>query len=245
MKFKLDRFIYNKRYNYEDCNINIMNFIDSNLVKFNDKIWNYRDNIIIIERDNKLYYWSRFKNNLNIIHEKYFITSIDGYAIFKNINIFNQNNNEIANIIYCFVIKLLNELIEDLLFKYNNIELNGIGNEFYVYFRILKYKNYKNTSILYNGFSDDNNVLNIAKKNNSCDNYNLINYDNFNFNMKYNSITLINLKKINQNIIKNLKSKYVISITCKNKMIYGNYKALSIKRIVKFNNVKIILFKII
>jgi len=250
MKYKLNKIVFNKNVenDYSDfSNINILNFINSELVEHNDKIWNYRDNIVLVERDNQLHYWSQNNNSLNIITEQYFLTEILGYGIYKDINIFSQNNDEVANIIYNLVINLLDDLITELLLDNININLYGIGGEFYVYFRILKYK-YNNKSninrFIYNGFSNNEGILKAAQKNNSCTTYNLINYNTYDFNMKYNGITIINLSKINKNIINNLKTKYVIAITCKDKTIFNNYTALALKKIFNLNNVKITVFKI-
>ena len=90
-------------------------------------------------------------------------------------------------------------------------------------------------------------ILEAAQKNYSCSEncYNLINYNNYDFNMEYNGITLINLSKINKNIIENLKTKYVVSITCKDLTNYGSYNFITIKKVVKINNVKIQIFKIV
>tara|TARA_B110000259_G_scaffold87644_1_gene102009 strand:+ start:6801 stop:7565 length:765 start_codon:yes stop_codon:yes gene_type:complete len=248
-KIKFDNNLEIEYYNY--ANINILDFINSELVKNQDNIWNYRENIILIERDNKLYHWYRNENKLSIVNEKYFITPILGYGIYKDINIFSQNNNNIANIIYSLVFDLFEILIDKLLKIYKNINLYGIGSEFYVYFKILKmkYLNIENnnnfSNITYKGYANSVNILETAEKNNSCDTYELINYNTYDFNMKNNGITIINLNKINKNIIKNLKTEYVISISHTDKTIYSNYKALSIKQIFNLNNVKITLFKII
>ena len=99
--------------------------------------------------------------------------------------------------------------------------------------------------IIYNGYSNNQDVLDVSKKNNSCSNYNLINYNTYNFDMKYNGLTLINLSKINTNILKNLKTNYVVSITCKDKFLNNYTRALKIKKIFYLNNVKITIFKII
>ena len=63
--------------------------------------------------------------------------------------------------------------------------------------------------------------------------------------MVHNGITLINLSKINKNILKNLKTKYVVCITCKDFINYGSYNFITIKKVVKINNVKIQIFKIV
>ena len=57
MKNKLNKLIYYKGCE-EYANLNLINFIDSDIVLHGDKIWNYRDNIVLVERDNILYYWS-------------------------------------------------------------------------------------------------------------------------------------------------------------------------------------------
>jgi hypothetical protein len=249
MKYKLNKIVYNQNAEEEYSNFsnaNILNFIISELVEHNDKIWNYRDNIVLIERDNKLYYWSQNNNNLNIITEQYFLTEILGYGIYKDINIFSQNNDEVASIIYNLVISLLDNLVTELLIDNKEINLYGIGGEFYVYFKILKYKYSKlsENKLIYNGFSNNEEILKAAQKNNSCTTYNLINYNTYDFNMVYNGITIINLSKINKNIINNLKTKYVIAITCKDKTIFNNYTALALQKIFNLNNVKITVFKI-
>ena len=243
---KLNKVVYNE-YCRDIVNINLKECIDKNIVKFGDKIWNYRDNIVLIERDNNLYYWSRFSNTLNIVKEKYFVVPINGYGIYKTINIFSQNNDQTAYSIYNIVLELLNDLITDLCIYNKIINLYGIGGEFYVYFRILKFKYEKNKyhKIIYNGYSNNQDVLDVSKKNNSCSNYNLINYNTYNFDMKYNGLTLINLSKINNNILKNLKTKYVVSITCKDKFLNNYTRALKIKKVFYLNNVKITIFKII
>tara|TARA_B100000900_G_scaffold415948_1_gene448058 strand:- start:7838 stop:8590 length:753 start_codon:yes stop_codon:yes gene_type:complete len=249
MKYKLNKIVYNENAEEEYSNFsnaNILNFIISELVEHNDKIWNYRDNIVLVERDNKLYYWSQNNNNLNIITEQYFLTEILGYGIYKDINIFSQNNDEVASIIYNLVISLLDNLVTELLIDNKEINLYGIGGEFYVYFKILKYKYFKlsENKLIYNGFSNNEEILKAAQKNNSCTTYNLINYNTYDFNMVYNGITIINLSKINKNIINNLKTKYVIAITCKDKTIFNNYTALALQKIFNLNNVKITVFKI-
>ena len=74
MKYKLNKIVFNENVenDYSDfSNINILNFINSELVEHNDKIWNYRDNCLV-ERDNQLHYWSQNNNSLNIITEQYF-----------------------------------------------------------------------------------------------------------------------------------------------------------------------------
>ena len=53
-----------------------------------------------------------------------------GYGIYKDINIFSQNNDEVANIIYNLVINLLDDLITELLLDNININLYGIGENF-------------------------------------------------------------------------------------------------------------------
>tara|TARA_B110000259_G_scaffold7006_1_gene7717 strand:- start:2916 stop:3686 length:771 start_codon:yes stop_codon:yes gene_type:complete len=256
MKYKLNKIKFNDKTNtpYERfVNINILDFINSKLVKNNDTVWNYRDDIILIQRENITYFWSINNNKLNKLTERYFISPILGYGIYKDINTFSQNNEKVSNIIYDFVIKLLEGLITKLLKKYKNIEINGIGGEFYVYFKILKYNNLNkiqnNTdsmnTILYNGYSNNIDIINASKKNNSCNTYRLIDYNTYDFNMVNNGITLINLSKINKNIIKNLKTKYVVSINCNDKTIYDDYKSLVIKEVFNLNNVKITIFKII
>ena len=249
MKYKLNKIVYNENAEEEYSNfsnVNILNFINSELIEHNDKIWNYRDNIVLVERDNKLYYWSQNNNTLNIITEQYFLTEILGYGIYKDINIFSQNNDEVASIIYNLVISLLDNLVTELLIDNKEINLYGIGGEFYVYFKILKYKYSKlsENKLIYNGFSNNEEILKAAQKNNSCTTYNLINYNTYDFNMVYNGITIINLSKINKNIINNLKTKYVIAITCKDKTIFNNYTALALQKIFNLNNVKITVFKI-
>jgi len=254
MQYKLNKITFNdnsvKDYNTY-VNLNILDFINSKLVKNGDKIWNYRDNIILVERDNKLYHWYKNGNKLAILNEKYFITPILGYVIYKNINIFSQNNNKVADTIYSLVINLLDTLTKELIKNYENINYYGIGGEFYVYFKILKLKypdkglhNYLN-NFTYKGYTNNVNTLDTAKRNSSCTTYKLIDYNNYDFDMKYNGITLINLSKINKNILSNLKTKYVISITCKDKIIYNNYKSLAVKKIFNLNNVKITVFKVI
>ena len=255
MQYKLNKITFNdnsvKDYNTY-VNLNILDFINSKLVINQDKIWNYRDNIILVERDNKLYHWYINGNKLNIINEKYFITPILGYGIYKDINIFSQNNDIVANRIYTLVIDLLHDLTKELIKNYGEINYYGIGGEFYVYFKILQLKysynkklhNYINP-FTYKGYTNNINTLQVAKKNDSCTTYDLINYNDYDFDMKYNGITLINLSKINKNILNNLKTKYVISITCKDKTVFNNYKFVSIKQIINLNNVKITLFKII
>ena len=256
MKNKLNKVVYNK--GCEDyVNVNLQDYIGSDISIINDKIWNYRDNIVLVERDNKLYYWARNKNRLCKINEKFFVVPIDGYVIYKSINIFSQNNCDIANCIYSVVLDLLDNLMLDLINENNTINLYGIGGEFYVYFKILKYKykiskinkiyNFNNCKFIYNGYSNNKEILEAAQKNYSCSKncYNLINYNNYDFNMEYNGITLINLSKINKNIIENLKTKYVVSITCKDLTNYRSYNFITIKKVVKINNVKIQIFKIV
>ena len=255
MKHKLNKITFNDSSNVEYdtyVNLNILDFINSKLVRNQDKIWNYRGNIILVERENKLYHWCKNGNKLNIINEKYFITPILGYGIYKDINIFSQNNDTVANTIYSLVIDLLDNLTNQLIKNCEDINYYGIGGEFYVYFKILKVKystnkklhNYVN-GFTYKGYTNNINTLQAAKRNGSCTTYNLIDYNNYDFDMKYNGITLINLSKINKNILNNLKTKYVISITCKDKTIFDNYKSIAIKQIFNLNNVKIIVFKII
>ena len=53
------------------------------------------------------------------------------------------------------------------------------------------------------------------------------------------------VSKINKHILNNLKTKYVITITCKDKTIFDNYKSIAIKKIFNLNNVKITVFKVI
>ena len=247
MKYKLNKLTYHDGCE-EYANINLINFINSNLVEKNDKIWNYRDNIVIVQRKQLLYYWSQIYNKLNLINHKYFIVPIEGYGIYKSINIFSQNNNNVSQRIYNTIIKLLDELMVKLLIDNNTINMYGIGGEFYVYFKILRLKyimaNYLGKHIIYNGYSNNNDILNAAKQNNCCSNYNLINYNDFNFNMDRNGITIINLSKINKNIIQNLRSKYVISITCKDNGTYSDYKYIVMKKIIIIDNVNISLFKI-
>jgi len=255
MKNKLNKLMYYKGCE-EYANINLLNYIDSNNVKVNDKIWNYRDNIVLIERENQLYYWTRNKNKLCKINERFFVVPINGYVIYKTINIFSQNNCEIANCIYSIVLDLLDNLMLDLINEHKIINLYGIGGEFYVYFKILRCKyrtnklnkyNPNNYKFIYNGYSNNKEILEAAQKNYSCSEkcYNLINYNTYNFNMVHNGITLINLSKINKNILKNLKTKYVVCITCKDFINYGSYNFITIKKVVKINNVKIQIFKIV
>ena len=107
MKHKLNKITFNDTSNVEYdsyVNLNILDFINSKLVINQDKIWNYRDNIILVERDNKLYHWYKNGNKLTIVNEQYFITPILGYGIYKDINIFSQNNDKVANTIYSLVI---------------------------------------------------------------------------------------------------------------------------------------------
>ncbi len=254
MNHRLNKIIFNDNSDTDYklyVNLNILDFINSELVKNKDKIWNYRDNIILVQRDNKLYHWYKNGKKLNIVNEKYFITPVLGYVIYKDINIFSQNNEKVANTIYSLVIDLLDSLIIELIKNNEYINFYGIGGEFYVYFRILKVKYPDNTlhnnlnKFTYKGYTNNNDILNVAKKNNSCTTYKLIDYNNFDFNMEYNGITLLNLSKINKNILKNIKTKYVISITCKDKTIYSNYKSFIVKKIFNLNNVKITVFKII
>ena len=255
MKHKLNKITFNDTSNVEYdsyVNLNILDFINSKLVINQDKIWNYRDNIILVERDNKLYHWYKNGNKLTIVNEQYFITPILGYGIYKDINIFSQNNDKVANTIYSLVIDLLDDLTTQLIKNCEDMYYYGIGGEFYVYFRILKLKypdnkrlhNYLN-GFTYKGYTNNINTLQAAKRNGSCTTYKLIDYNRYDFDMKYNGITLINLSKINKHILNNLKTKYVITITCKDKTIFDNYKSIAIKKIFNLNNVKITVFKVI
>lgn len=247
---KLNKIVYNNS-NIEYANNILMDFINnSGLVKYNDKLWNYRDNIILLERDNKLYYWSKLNNRLNELKTEYFVVQIEGYAIYKTINIFSQNNGEIANSIYNIVISLMDDIISDLLNSNMMVNLYGIGGEFYVYFRLLRFKYMSfvnnNNLFVYNGYTNNEKILDAAKKNGSCSTncYNLIDYNTYKFNMTHNGVTLINLSKINKNIINNLKTKYVVAITCKDKGLRDNLDYLILEKSINLKYVKIHMYKI-
>ena len=179
------------------------------------------------------------------------------YRIWKSINVFDQNNYNVANNIRNYVIFILKNSIDNINYKINTKHksiLHGIGGEFYGYFINLDYYDF------YIGYSNNLDILkcaefnmNIYKLNTKYTNH-LINYNNCNSNINSNSNNNINsnnncITKINNvhinNIIINLSvitypiidhllnNRYdnIIIINCKSKNIFRLKQLFSIYKL--------------
>ncbi len=160
---------------------------------------------------------------------------INEFIIWKQINSFDQNNPTISNKIRNRTLEYLqNDKSENIL---------GIGGEYYVYFKLLKYNNYI-------GISNHESIVSDSKFNLSFEspdklsNY-LVDYNNLDSypviqNNSYDVV--INVVNIHENIIKyisKLRCNKIILITCKplDKKISMLNKYLKLKKVSHFLNI--------
>lgn len=259
-RLRLNKVVYNEE-NDEEQYLSITNqyiskyIYNSRHLEHRDKIWNTRDNIVLVKKKEKLYFWDQNYDKLKEMTEKYFITKINNYGILKSIDIFSQNDDFVKENIYDMIIDIYKNIFKDMednksidMNIFNVINMYGVGGEFYVYFKLLRMYGFftgKSGYIYkYEGYSNNEEILEAAKKNNSCskNKYNLIDYNIYNFKKfeSRNSITLINLSRINENILNTINTEYVITITCRDDVNICCMRLLE-KHDISF--VKILVFK--
>tara|TARA_B110000037_G_C16993561_1_gene454140 strand:- start:325 stop:981 length:657 start_codon:yes stop_codon:yes gene_type:complete len=140
--------------------------------------------------------------------------------VFKYINSFQQNNKILKKKIRCYV----NEIIK------NKKNITCIGGESYLYAIInnINYNFYTNSVLLLNEAEINNKIY---KLNNDL---HIIDYNKMT-NIKIYDIILINLSKLNKNLIKiinNYKNKLLIIISCKHKDFWKKIKYLTNYKII-------------
>jgi hypothetical protein len=214
-----------------------LNFASSNIILFVkkhnfliDKIQDNLEGWLLIKYTNGNIQMYNYNLNKFIFHNKIQIYFND-IGIIKQIDSFDQNNYLIASKIRSYVLKQIN-FINQYNFKVNSIL--GIGGEYYLYWKFLKYVN------ILHGISNHETIINDAK-NNLNDRYKnyLVNYNDIKSYPKLfdYDIILINLSQIHENIIKYIKKikfKKIILIICnlpnsKLLLLKNNFKIISIE----------------
>jgi hypothetical protein len=161
-------------------------------------------------------------------------------VIYRQIDTFQQNDRTITKGIRCFVNKNLR-----LPCKINANQqhiLYGIGGEFYLYF--LLNSGYFNR---FHGFSNNSNIIDIAKKN--LNNYVkmkyklcLVNYDKFQMQNQGVSSIIINLSSLPINVFKQLvlnTFKSIVIITCNQEVFNKRRNILETKyRLLDFRHIQ-------
>ncbi len=206
--------------NEYNCGIILKNYEDSG------EIANYLkqyDNINYLQIKEKLY-----------INNKY----IDIYNIKRNYLSFHQNDDTVRKYLYNFI----NETID-----YNIKDLVLFGGEMYLFQKIIKYENL-------HAYSDFESIVNDTKYNST--NYNsieLVNYNDFQFNKAINnanSLTICNTSKsgLGNNLCEQIKTNYLIIISCNKKSFSKDYMILKNKyhiiKNVEILNINIYLFNL-
>lgn len=205
-----------------------------------DIIMDNQNDFLLVKNDKEIYIWN-YKTNRKYNYYKIKI-ELNNELFIKQINSFDQNNIKQAKNIRNSVLHYF-KLIE----KSEN--LIGIGGEYYMYFRFLKYNNFFGMSNHLSIVEDAN--TNFPKSiNNLVDYNNLKSYPVYEASKSYDVI--INVVKIHENIIKYITKyncKNIIIITCKPletkiKMLKKYLILKSIKHIRNINSlITICLFK--
>ena len=182
------------------------NFNDYNILHqlIRDYISNNKNKYGLICLD----YRNRIRRRTNILIPFNFCNKI----IFKYIDTFQQNNSKIANKLRKYVLSLI---------KTNKITC--IGGESYIYGLI------KNCS--YNYYTNSEKLF-IEAEYNTNFSANLINYNNIYDIYCYNTV-IINLSKLNINLLKLIKSKYIIIINCHHKDFWKKIRFLNKYKLIK------------
>lgn len=178
-----------------------------NYSKYNifDIVMDNQNGLLLVKKNKEVYIWN-YKNNKKYNYNKIKL-EFNNEIFIKQIDSFDQNNiKESKNI--------RKSVLEYFKFFEKSGNLLGIGGEYYLYFRFLKYKSYFGLSNHKSIVEDAN--INFPKSDNV-----LVNYDDGKSLPKLDTDTydvIINVVNIHENIIKYI-SKYncknIIIITCK------------------------------
>jgi len=212
-----------------------------NYSKYNifDIAMDNQNGLLLVKKDKEVYIWN-YKNNKKYNYNKIKLEFYNEFFI-KQIDSFDQNNiRESKNI--------RKSVLEYFRFFEKSENLLGIGGEYYLYFRFLKYKNYFGLSNHQSIVEDAN--TNFPKSNNFLVNYNDIKSLPILDTNTYDVI--INVVNIHENIIKYISKcncKNIIIITCKPlqtkiKMLQKYLTLIKINHIVNINSlITICLFR--
>lgn len=211
MKYKLfDKdFQIELQANEFNCGILIKNFdekLDNNFIDYLSKY----DNLSYLQINNTIF-----------INNKY----IDIYEIKRNYFSFHQNDDIVRKYLYKFLIENINFNIQDLIL---------FGGEMYLFQKLIKHNN------LY-AYSDFESIIEDTKYNNTSNkSIKLVDYNTFVFDEKIsceNSLTICNTSKtgLGANLCNQIKTKYVIIISCNKKSFMRDYKLLQDKYVIKKN----------
>jgi len=212
-----------------------------NYSKYNifDIAMDNQNGLLLVKKDKEVYIWN-YKNNKKYNYNKIKLEFYNEFFI-KQIDSFDQNNiRESKNI--------RKSVLEYFRFFEKSENLLGIGGEYYLYFRFLKYKNYFGLSNHQSIVEDAN--TNFPKSDNVLVNYN----DNKSFPILDTNTydVIINVVNIHENIIKYFSKcncKNIIIITCKPlqtkiKMLQKYLTLIKINHIVNINSlITICLFR--
>lgn len=212
-----------------------------NYSKYNifDIAMDNQNGLLLVKKDKEVYIWN-YKNNKKYNYNKIKLEFYNEFFI-KQIDSFDQNNiRESKNI--------RKSVLEYFRFFEKSENLLGIGGEYYLYFRFLKYKNYFGLSNHQSIVEDAN--TNFPKSDNVLVNYN----DNKSFPILDTNTydVIINVVNIHENIIKYISKcncKNIIIITCKPlqtkiKMLQKYLTLIKINHIVNINSlITICLFR--
>lgn len=197
-----------------------------------DIIMDNQNGLLLVKDNKSVYIWNY---NIKRRYEYYKIKiEFNNELFIKQIESFDQNNiKEAKNIRKC--------VLAYFKFMDKSINLIGIGGEYYIYFRFLKYKKYF-------GLSNHSSIIEDALTNFPKSYNSLVDYNNSRSYPKLNNDTsydiIINVVNIHENIIKYI-SKYncknIIIITCKPldnkiKMLNKYLKLVKIKHILNINS---------
>lgn len=211
MKYKLfDKdFQIELQANEFNCGILIKNFdekLDNNFIDYLSKY----DNLSYLQINNTIF-----------INNKY----IDIYEIKRNYFSFHQNDDIVRKYLYEFLIENINFNIQDLIL---------FGGEMYLFQKLIKHNN------LY-AYSDFESIIEDTKYNNTSNkSIKFVDYNTFVFDEKIsceNSLTICNTSKtgLGANLCNQIKTKYVIIISCNKKSFMRDYKLLQDKYVIKKN----------
>lgn len=212
-----------------------------NYSKYNifDIAMDNQNGLLLVKKDKEVYIWN-YKNNKKYNYNKIKLEFYNEFFI-KQIDSFDQNNiRESKNI--------RKSVLEYFRFFEKSENLLGIGGEYYLYFRFLKYKNYFGLSNHQSIVEDAN--TNFPKSDNVLVDYN----DNKSFPILDTNTydVIINVVNIRENIIKYISKcncKNIIIITCKPlqtkiKMLQKYLTLVKINHIVNINSlITICLFR--
>ena len=198
-----------------------------------------QNGLLLIKKDKEVYIWN-YKTNKKYNYNKIKLEFNNEFFI-KQIESFDQNNIRQSKIIRKYV-------LEYFKFFEKSENLLGIGGEYYLYFRFLKYNSYFGLSNHQSIVEDAN--TNFAKSYNILVNYNNIkSYPKLDINSYDIIINVVNIHENIINYISKFNCKNIIIITCKPlqtkiKMLKKYFTLVKINHVTNINSlITICLFR--